>query len=106
MVHRRDRFECGLTENGSHGKRIGPNLLTKEGSRVTLVVRSTPSGSEAQRHRAYGRRHAFVESAHEWTPGATFDAPVALCAHLGYLWTLRWLPPVHLSITSRESVTF
>ena len=59
-----------------------------------------------KRHRASGRRHAFVESAHDWTPGATFDAPVALCAHLGYLWTLRWLPPVHLSIAVTRKHVF
>lgn len=51
-------------------------------------------------------RHAAADSAREPASGATFDAPVALCAHLGYLWTLRWLPPVHLSIAVARKLVF
>lgn len=51
-------------------------------------------------------RHAFLDSVRERTSGVTFDAPVALRAHLGYLWTLRWLPPVHLSIAVTRKHVF
>lgn len=51
-------------------------------------------------------RHAVADSARDSISGATFDAPIALCAHLGYLWTLRWLPPVHLSIAVSRSLVF
>ncbi len=90
---RTDRDGCE-TGSGYESRRLF--LLTPGRAGVTLVLTKAPRSDRGRR--LLDRDTPCSKATPVLGSGATFDAPVAPCAHLGYLWTLRWLPPVHLSI--------